>query len=88
MSMLMSSLMPEELSLGIAGGGGVLIRSSKLFQNADPPLRMAWLVNVLEERRLNERSLPIDASSEFCSTLSNGPAVAGARLGDDAVVVG
>lgn len=37
MSMFMSSLTPEELSLGMTGGGGVRIRSSKLFQKVGPP---------------------------------------------------
>jgi len=36
-SMLTSSLIPEELSPGTIGGGGVRIRSSKLFQNDGPP---------------------------------------------------
>lgn len=36
LSMLTSSLAQEELSLGIVGGG-VRIRSSRLFQNDGPP---------------------------------------------------
>lgn len=82
-SMLTSSLIPEELSLGIMGGGGVRIRSSKLFQNDGPPaFRMAWCVNVLDERLLFNEASDID------SRLSRGPIVAGAILGEDAVVVG
>lgn len=36
-SMFMSSLIPEKVSLGMIGGGGVRIRSSKLFQKVEPP---------------------------------------------------
>ena len=36
-SMFISSHKPEELSLGMIGGGGVRIRSSKLFQKVEPP---------------------------------------------------
>ena len=81
--MMTSSLIPEELSLGIMGGGGVRIRSSKLFQNDGPPeFLMAWCVNVLDDRLLF-----IDAS-DIDSKLSKGPTVAGAMFGEDAVVVG
>lgn len=83
MSMLVSSLSAEELSLGTIGGGGVRIRSSRLFQNDGPPaFLMAWCVNALEERLLFIEASDID------SKLSIGPAVAGAMFGEDAVVVG
>lgn len=36
-SMLISSLMPEELPLGNNGGGGVRMRSSNEFQKFTPP---------------------------------------------------
>ena len=81
-SMLMSSLIPEELSLGIMGGGGVRIRSFRLFQKDGPPaFLIACVVNVAEDVRLRE-------PSDICSRLSIGPAVAWAMLGEDAVVVG
>lgn len=88
MSMLISSLIPEELSLGMIGGGGVRIRSSKLFQNVGPPeFLMAWCENALEERRLEWSSMFIAGSSEMFSRLSNGPTVA-VRFGEDVAVVG
>jgi hypothetical protein len=37
-SMFISSLTPEELSLGAIDGGGVRIRSSRLFQKDGPPV--------------------------------------------------
>ena len=72
-SMLTSSLTPEELPLGIAIGGGVLIRSSKVFQKPNPPeFLMAWLVNVLEdERLLTDCSLLIVRSSGLYSRTSD-----------------
>lgn len=86
--MLMSSLTPEELPVGTIGGGGVLMRSSKLFQKFTPPeCLMAWFVNALEDRLLIESSLS-DESSGIFSELSMGPAVTGPRFGEEAVVVG
>ena len=86
--MFMSSLMTEGLSLGISGGGGVRIRSSKLFQKVGPPeFLMAWCENELEERRLKSSSLFTEGSSEMFSRLSSGPAVA-VRFGEDAAVFG
>ena len=82
-SILTSSLIPEELSLGTIGGGGVCIRSSRVFQNDGPPaFLMAWCVKVLEDRLL------LIEASDIDSRLSRGPAVAGAMFGEDAVVVG
>ena len=88
-SIVRSSLIPDELSQGKTGGG-VRILSSKVFQNPNPAeFRMACCVNVLDdERLLTDMSLSIATSSGISSKLSVGPAVAGSILGEDAVVVG
>jgi hypothetical protein len=63
-SKVASSLIFEELPLGI-DIGGVILRSSKLYQKPSPPeCLIAWLVNVLDdERRLPDASPLIMISS-------------------------
>ena len=51
-SIIISSLMPDELPLMDKEGGGVRMRSSKRFQKSAPAeFRMACCVNELEARR-------------------------------------
>ena len=87
-SMLKSSLMPDELPWGTRSGGGVLIlRSSNWFQKFKPAEFLeAWCEKVLEDRLLAD-SLPIVTSSGMSSRPSTCPAVA-RMLGEDAVVLG
>ena len=85
----MSSLTPEELLLGTKIGGGVRMRSSKLFQKLMPAeFLMAWVENALEDRRVEDPSLSKDVSSIAELALSAGPDVIGPRLGDGAAEAG
>lgn len=85
--MFTSSLTAEE-PRGISIGGGVRMRSSNVFQKPKPPeLRIAWLVKVLEDDRM-ECSLLIIKSSGLRSRESEGVGAVAWRLGDEAVVVG
>lgn len=89
-SIAMSSLIPEEFSRGNIGGG-VLILSSKLFQNPRPAefLMACCVKSVLDDDRLlAEMSLSMVMSSTMSSNPSVGPAVAGWIQGDEAFVVG
>ena len=79
LSMFMSSLIAEELLRGSMGGGGVRMRSSKLFQKLTPPeFLIAWDVKALEERRLSR-----EMSSGKALMVSVGPAVTGTRFGEE-----
>ena len=70
------------------GGGGVRMRSSKLFQKLTPPeFLIAWELNALEERRRADSSSRETSSGET-PVLSVGPAITGARLGEEQEVVG
>ena len=68
---MLVSLIPEELPLGM-DIGGVIVRSSKVFQKPRPPeFFIAWLLNVLDdERRLANASPLVIRSSTFCSKVS------------------
>lgn len=84
LSMFISSLTADELLRGSIGGGGVRIRSSKLFQKLIPPeFLIAWDVKTLEERRLST-----ELSSGMALVLSVAPAAIGARMGDEQDVAG
>lgn len=81
--------MAEELLLGTMGGGGVRMRSSKLFQNVTPPPCLAaWFVNVSEDRRRIKSSLFAEVCSKVGSEISAGSAGPSPTLGEEAVVVG
>ena len=84
LSMFMSSLMAAELLRGRGGGGGVRMRSSKLFQKWTPPeCLIAWDVKALEERRLSR-----EMSSGMALVLSVVMGAEGAKVGEEQKVVG